>query len=635
MRIKTIKISGFKPIPFSANYTPPISSSGPAKIIWETSAFQFPLATENPMMNAIIGPNSSGKSSILHALDIFFSSKTKLPQELYNNKAIDRPVIVELTFVGKIKDTTNPTWFDDQIEELTIAQVWKWESSRVIYIKQSTGMYNKAGTNDKNQLDELLPKYRLLAADSKLADGANPEKNDLISDLIQAILEGQGANNKYSIIYKLQRAVREMQNLVDRENAPNRSAWREIEELEQALSVGLGPITPGNPSIRLQMEATIPDLSQVFMKGKIQIEDGVELNFSQHGLGLQRSFVASALHAWCEIIGRQEDGQDYLFAIEEPELYLHPHAARVFIKTFEEIAQQDQIIFTTHSSEFVNQVPLDNVISIRRQRNHRHIVQPNLDSLLPKEKTKVQRYLREHRSDMLFARSVLLVEGASEQFAIPAFAQKLGSDLDKVGVSIVFVNGKNNFQTYNQILSAFGIQHVILADGDGNAASTKTEYEAWGVDGIFVLDEDFEYAVVAAIGDKNRFLEIYNECRNHQGKAPQTLDDLHIDVTAASLKGSWWRALKDKMYADIFTTYRSEYDSEKKDIQDLLKQIADSVIKHDHLLPSAVKKRWATLLKKEGKPLAGRVLGEMLTKEEIEGMSTIVDAIDKAVDLAS
>ena len=148
--------------------------------------------------------------------------------------------------------------------------------------------------------------------------------------------------------------------------------------------------------------------------------------------------------------------------------------------------------------EFVNSVPLDNVIKIRRAGNTRSIIQPNLDHLVAAEKTKVQRYLLEERSDMLFARAVLLVEGQSEFLAIPNFARKLNIDLNKRGISIVFTEGNQNFSTYHHILSAFGIPHVILADGDGNKSSKVEKYRDYA-DHLFVLEEDFEFMIVSSL----------------------------------------------------------------------------------------------------------------------------------------
>jgi len=104
MRIKTIRISGFKPIPFKATFQESPGRGKPAEIHWENDAFQLSLALQSPFLNAIIGPNSSGKSSIFYALNAFFANKTRLPENWYNRKDTSKPVIVEVTLTGGISD---------------------------------------------------------------------------------------------------------------------------------------------------------------------------------------------------------------------------------------------------------------------------------------------------------------------------------------------------------------------------------------------------------------------------------------------------------------------------------------------------------------------------------------------------
>lgn len=593
MRIKTIRISGFKPIPFYATFQEPAPKEDSYHILWNENSFDISFALDVPYLNAIIGPNSSGKSSTFYALSAFFGNKTKLPDNWYNRKDTGQPVIVEITFSGVIEPIES--WHEeycrknpDDSRDLTVAYVWRKDGSTsksFVLIKQLDDSYKKVGTKDKSHFSQLFPKYRLLSADKKLGDEANPERNDLISDLIDFMLEGKTSDRNWSIVYKLRQTVAKLRDLTDRSLSPNSTAWREIEELERQLSAGLESITPGNPNVRIQISDAIPDLSQIFRKGKIAIDDGIELDFSEHGMGLQRSFAVSALHAWNQVIASQSS-HDYVFAIEEPELYLHPHATRVFLKTLEEIAEKNQVMFSTHSSEFVNRVPLENVISIRRQGNERKIITPNLTGLTQREKIQVRRYLQEHRSDMLFARSVLLVEGASEQYAIPAFAKELKFDLDRAGVSVVFVNGRHNFKVYHLILDAFGIPHVILGDGDGNASDRMIEYRSFGILDVYILVEDFETEVATAIADAGRCVDIINECLSQIG---------HMLITEMVLFGS------TPPYPSSLVTNKCSQKLKSRSI---------------------------------GKPLAGRVIGEMLTESEIRKMPLIVKAVERTIELS-
>jgi predicted ATP-dependent endonuclease of OLD family len=324
--------------------------------------------------------------------------------------------------------------------------------------------------------------------------------------------------------------------------------------------------------VHLRLERGLPSLRSLFGQAVLSLDDGVELDFAQHGLGIQRSLAVAALNTWCETSRRA--GHEYLFAIEEPEIYLHPHATRVLLNLLERIAQRDQVIFTTHASDFINRVPLGQTVAVQRGDRAGQVcsraVRPNLAGLAADEVVKVQRYLREERSDMLFARAVLLVEGQAEYYALPGFARSSGLDLDAAGVSIVFVNGIGNFAVYHRILAAFQIRHAILMDGDGEAAARRRSY-AHLADALFVLPQDFEQLLVDGLAPA-RLLALVNACLAAKGRPPQA-------------------------------------------------RLAEA-------------RRRSRELAALGKPLVGRVAGELLTRQEVLALPAVVDALTTVVQLA-
>jgi hypothetical protein len=61
-----------------------------------------------------------------------------------------------------------------------------------------------------------------------------------------------------------------------------------------------------------------------------------------------------------------------------------------------------------------------------------------------KRREKFLKELDPERSELFFARRLLLVEGDTEKLSYPAYAAKLKLDLDRAGVTIVEVGGKRN-----------------------------------------------------------------------------------------------------------------------------------------------------------------------------------------------
>jgi predicted ATP-dependent endonuclease of OLD family len=360
--------------------------------------------------------------------------------------------------------------------------------------------------------------------------------------------------------------------------------WQLIEELENELAKGLSAVNP-SASLRFDFYRNLPSAEDLFHEAVPLVSDGIECEPEKHGLGMQRSLILSTLNVWQKYVGSQEDDKDYLFAIEEPEIYLHPHAIRVMINTLETIARQDQVIFTTHANEFANRVPLENITILRRNGTRSCAAKPDLSEVDPKDLVKVRRYMVEDRSDMLFARSVILVEGQSELFALPSFARKMGYEIDRLGISIVFVGGYKNFNTYHQILDAFGIPHIFLGDDDGDANGRREEYEDQihdlDCDLVHLLPHDFEHMVVNNLTDA-RLLEIISVCRVRRGEA--------------GLPPQYLRPFKEKTTEE----------------------------KVEKLLSGA----------KDSKPLLGRVLGEELKRDEIEQMNILTESLDKVLELA-
>lgn len=526
-----------------------------------------------PMLGAIVGANSAGKSTILLALHHFFGTAVKLDVGNFHAKQSDRPIVVELTLTGKIDapgtwHTTNCVQRGDSWE-LTVASVWLGDQRRR-YTRRADGRYVRQTPRDRAACERLLPEWRVIWADRRLQQETNLERKSLLSDLIDntllAVDPASAMGRMMSLLDEL--AALSAQRHVD--GYEQDDEWGVLADLERKLGAGLGAITPQPKRVRLDLAAGVPSMREIFAQSVLQIDDGVALDLDQHGLGMQRSLVVSLLHTWCDVVRRRE--RDYLFAIEEPEIYLHPHATRVLLNLLETIAVHDQVLFTTHAHEFVNRTPLANVALIRRDGAvpKSHAVQLDLRRMRPDQVLKVNRYLQEDRSDMLFARAVVLVEGQAEYFALPAFARTLGLDLDAAGVSVVFVNGIGNFGIYHEILAGFGIPHVVVMDGDGKRRERQRSY-AHVADALYVLPVDFEHTLAGAL-TAERTLALMNACLARRGQPA---------------RGS----------------------------------------------PSDPRRRVKDLVAL-GKPLVGRIAGEMMTADEITSMSEIVAALESAVEMA-
>jgi len=123
--------------------------------------------------------------------------------------------------------------------------------------------------------------------------------------------------------------------------------------------------------------------------------------------------------------------------IEEPEAHIHTHIQKTL---FDRIAYTDtQVIYSTHSPQISEVSKVRSVNVLGREGGACEAYQP-AKGLDPKQVVHVQRYLDSVRSNLLFAKSVCLVEGDGEEILIPVLVKKvLGLALDELGVSLINV----------------------------------------------------------------------------------------------------------------------------------------------------------------------------------------------------
>jgi predicted ATP-dependent endonuclease of OLD family len=167
----------------------------------------------------------------------------------------------------------------------------------------------------------------------------------------------------------------------------------------------------------------------------------------------------------------------FVLLIEEPELYLSPHAQRRLYRVLRRLAQQgNQILYSTHAPVFLSVDRLEELALVRHRLHHgTSLFQPQ--PLAEAEAFRVLSEFDSDRAELFLARCALLVEGRTEKLTFPLVFDALGIDLDREGILVLECGGKGNIPLFARICNACEVPYVVVHDRDAPVGERPVESE--------------------------------------------------------------------------------------------------------------------------------------------------------------
>lgn len=333
-----------------------------------------------------------------------------------------------------------------------------------------------------NVLKATLPHFVLIPAVRDAADESKVTRTSPFGRLIYEIVKNMDATIRDSLGTKL----RETTRLLNREGKHERA--KGVADVESTIKRFLSELMPAD----LELEFQAPTLEVLLTTPKIFVDDGFRGSVEGKGHGLQRAVIFSILRAYAQLVTQRADAhrRTLILGVEEPELYMHPTAQRTIRTVLRAIADGgDQVLFSTHSPLLVDVAYFDEIIRCEnperkaedghgRARRFQLPMQlmiedieerwPNLKGSISHESMREQ-YGHAYtlsRNEGFFAKSLILVEGPTETYAIPIYAAAMGHDLDALSIGVIECGNKAQIDRLYRIFNELGIACYVVFDFD-------------------------------------------------------------------------------------------------------------------------------------------------------------------------
>lgn len=376
-------------------------------------------------------------------------------------------------------------------------------------------LYAFAFRATKDEFGHINKDMRFLYREDGLSDWVlafrAPIRNELLQSAIIPAFRDPGSQlrlNNWTWYGRLMRHLTagqegstELQSAMEQVKAVADKIFAEAKEQTTASALALA-----FPETELHFQFNTETRADLYKSAALYVDDGYKSQLADKGSGIQSAIVIGLFQYYTRAVNTVTSA---LLCIEEPELFLHPHARKVISNRLDQFldANKHQVILSTHSEEFIRSTTEDlHVVKIRKDKGQ---TQANAVSL----KEFKHLLLSEKQNELFFADKVIVCEGHHD-FVLNAVADELfPGKLEEQNISIVSVGNKNYLSQLVKLILHLGIKCFVFADfefllrDDSDAAMI---YGAKPQENLLSLEDAFfaQECTFGATGEKARqFIE--------------------------------------------------------------------------------------------------------------------------------
>ena len=433
------------------------------------------LSIEPSNLTALIGPNSTGKTNILKAIDLVlgegWTTKAKVARELFNDPT--KPIEIEIFFDKSIIIPNGSKFGDTEVSNVKLKMTLIPELIAKTTINNGETFYGQ-------EAFKKLCHFIFIPSDRNLSSELRVNQWTMLGKMMRLIYENYVSHYQNNEL-KLKDDFKEKMTLAKDFLEDDFSEGVTFKKFSDTFKMKCKQNSQGlacdfDPSL------DIYNLNWFYKTLQINVkEDFPDRHFDSEdvGAGMQNLLMISIFQTYSELIGGK-----VIFGIEEPEIYLYPQAQRSLYKSFIELSEKTQIIYTTHNPNFVNAKRPDDILLLRRnvrqgtyrleKQGYFNTENANKDDF----RFKIYTNFNPERNELFFAKKVLLVEGDSDKILFTTLCERWNIDLDKLGVSVLSCGGKGGVNYFLGVCKLVGIDdYFAVWDEDPDDDSYKPDLD--------------------------------------------------------------------------------------------------------------------------------------------------------------